>query len=156
MRTYVRTPVLELQVRITPAIPGRFRPFSAHRRQRLAGHMTGTTSVEERIRELREEIRRHNYAYYVLNEPIISDAEWDQLFHELKRLEEEHPELITPDSPTQQVGAPPSSAFAPVEHEIPMLSLSNVFTREELDAWLTRVANFAGRTDLTFVVEPKI
>ncbi|HLT18107.1 MAG TPA: NAD-dependent DNA ligase LigA [Thermomicrobiales bacterium] len=118
--------------------------------------MTGTTSVEERIRELREEIRRHNYAYYVLNEPIISDAEWDQLFHELKRLEEEHPELITPDSPTQQVGAPPSSAFAPVEHEIPMLSLSNVFTREELDAWLTRVANFAGRTDLTFVVEPKI
>ncbi len=118
--------------------------------------MTGTISVEERIRELRDQIRAHNHAYYVLNAPTVSDAEWDQLFHELRDLEREHPELVTPDSPTQIVGAPPSPAFAEVTHQIPMLSLSNLFDRLELDAWITRVSGHAGREDLRFAVEPKI
>jgi DNA ligase (NAD+) len=117
--------------------------------------MSDTTTVEHRINTLRDEIRRANHAYYVLNNPTISDAEWDQLFHELRQLEEAHPEFATPDSPTQQVGAPPAEAFAEVRHDIPMLSLSNVFTRDELEAWLARVINHAGRTDLTFTVEPK-
>lgn len=112
--------------------------------------------VRQRIEELRERIRRYNYEYYVLNEPTISDEEWDALFHELKNLEEEHPEFHDPASPTQQVGAPPSEAFAPVEHEVPMLSLSNVFNRDELEGWLRRVHDAAGRENLEFTIEPKI
>ena len=118
--------------------------------------MTGTSTIEQRIHELRELIQEHNYNYYILNNPTISDAEWDQLFHELKDLEERHPEFQSDDSPTQQVGAPPSGAFAPVQHLIPMLSLSNVFSREELDAWIARVESLIGRTDLQFTIEPKI
>ncbi|MFW6073944.1 MAG: NAD-dependent DNA ligase LigA, partial [Chloroflexota bacterium] len=118
--------------------------------------MAAPADVESRIQELRERINRHNYEYYVLNNPTISDAEWDQLFHELRQLEEQYPELQAPDSPTQQVGAPPSEAFAPVEHRVPMLSLSNVFSFEELEAWLRRVYEASGHDDLTFAVEPKI
>ncbi|CAN5811263.1 NAD-dependent DNA ligase LigA [soil metagenome] len=118
--------------------------------------MTGTTTIEQRINELREQIREHNHNYYVLNNPTISDAEWDQLFHELKSLEDEHPEYQSDDSPTRTVGAPPSTAFATVEHEVPMLSLSNVFSREELEAWIQRVENLVGRNDLAFTIEPKI
>lgn len=118
--------------------------------------VTGTTTAEQRIEELREQIREHNYNYYVLNNPTISDAEWDQLFHELRELEERHPQLVTEDSPTQTVGAPPSGAFAEVVHEIPMLSLGNIFNREELDAWIERVYALAGHTDLEFTIEPKI
>lgn len=115
-----------------------------------------TVSAAARIAELRELINTYNYQYYVLQQPTVSDAEWDALFHELKMLEEAHPELITPDSPTQRVGAPPSEAFAQVRHEMPMLSLSNVFTREALVEWMQRVYRFAGRDQLTFTVEPKI
>lgn len=111
---------------------------------------------EARAAELRNCINRYNYEYYVLQEPTVSDAEWDTLFHELRALEERHPELVTADSPTQRVGAPPSAGFAQVRHEVPMLSLSNVFSRDELDEWTRRVYRFAGREQLTFTVEPKI
>lgn len=118
--------------------------------------MTGTTTIEQRIEDLRDQIREHNYNYYVLNNPTIADAEWDQLFHELRELEEQHPELQTDDSPTRTVGAPPSGAFAEVEHEVPMLSLGNIFTREELESWINRVYDLSGHEDLEFTIEPKI
>ncbi len=112
--------------------------------------------VQSRIRELRELITRYNYEYYVLQQPTVPDAEWDRLFHELRRLEAEHPELITAESPTQTVGTAPSEAFEQVRHEVPMLSLSNVFSREELEEWVARVHRHAGREELEFSVEPKI
>ena len=92
-----------------------------------------------RAAELREQLARHNYAYYVLDEPSVPDAEYDRLFRELQALEELHPALRTPDSPTQRVGGAPASAFAPVEHRTPMLSLNNAFTEEELLAFDKRV-----------------
>jgi DNA ligase (NAD+) len=84
-------------------------------------------SVSERIRTLRAEIERHNRQYYVLDAPLISDAEYDQLFRELQALEAEHPQLLSADSPTQRVGAAPLSEFATVAHATPMLSLNNAF-----------------------------
>jgi DNA ligase (NAD+) len=108
------------------------------------------------VDELRKLILRYNHEYYILQQPTVSDAEWDALFHELKTLEEAHPELVTTDSPTQQIGAPPAEGFAQVRHEVPMLSLSNVFARESLEDWVRRVYRFAGREDLTFTAEPKI
>lgn len=112
--------------------------------------------VRGRVEELRERIKRHNYEYYVLQQPTVSDAEWDALFHELRSLEDQYPQLITVDSPTQQIGAAPSGAFEPVRHSVPMLSLSNVFSIEEFARWLSAAQNLAGRSDLTFTVEPKI
>ncbi|MBC7262525.1 MAG: NAD-dependent DNA ligase LigA, partial [Chloroflexi bacterium] len=115
------------------------------------------SSVAERIKELREQIRYHNYRYYVLNEPEISDHQYDMLMRELRELEEAHPELVTPDSPTQRVGAPPQEAFGKVEHPVPMTSLANAFTVDELRAWLERVRKLLPEnTPLEFVVEPKI
>jgi DNA ligase (NAD+) len=110
----------------------------------------------ERAAQLRELLTRYNHEYYVLQQPSVSDAEWDQLFHELRRIESAHPELITPDSPTQNIGAAPSEGFVQVRHEVPMLSLSNVFSRAELEEWTRRVYRNAGRTELAFTVEPKI
>ncbi|HUG14419.1 MAG TPA: NAD-dependent DNA ligase LigA [Thermomicrobiales bacterium] len=109
-----------------------------------------------RVSELRELIHRHNYEYYVLQQPSVSDAEWDALFHELKALEDAHPELVTPDSPTQNIGAMPAEGFEQVGHDTPMLSLSNVFSREALDEWIRRVERFAGRERLGYTCEPKI
>jgi len=111
--------------------------------------------VRKRIEELRREIREHNYRYYVLDDPIISDAQYDALLRELAALEEQYPELITPDSPTQRVGHEPSSAFAQVVHAEPMLSLSNAFSPEELEAFRERVEKQAGRP-VSFVCELKI
>jgi len=117
-------------------------------------------SVEERIEELRREIHYHNYRYYVLNSPVISDAEYDRLMRELRELEAAHPELITPDSPTQRVGAEPLDKFEKVRHPKPMLSLSDAFDEEELRAWLERISKLLpeGVTakDLEYVVEPKV
>ena len=93
-----------------------------------------------RIAELREQIQHHNDRYYRLDAPEIPDAEYDLLVRKLQRLEAEHPELAAPDSPTATVGAAPSTAFAPVEHRVPMMSLDNVFDRAELEAWAVRVA----------------
>src|SRR5574337_662810 len=88
----------------------------------------------QRMHALRAQLHHHNYRYHVLDSPEISDAEYDQLMLELRDLEAQYPELITPDSPTQRVGAPPVEAFGVVEHPVPMLSLGNVFSDEDLAA----------------------
>ena len=94
-----------------------------------------STDVQRRLEELRREIREHDYRYYVLDAPIISDAQYDRLMRELEELERAHPELVTPDSPTQRVGGAPSEAFRRVPHRVPMLSLANVFDEEEAASW---------------------
>jgi len=98
----------------------------------------------QQIRRLRQAIEQHNYNYYVLDQPTVPDAEYDRLLRELQALEAAHPELVTPDSPTQRVGAAPLTSFAEVQHALPMLSLENLFTADEarqfdqrlLDPWL--------------------
>src|SRR5258707_3649461 len=99
---------------------------------------TATKGVEAKIESLREEIRHHEYRYYVLDDPEISDADFAKLMNELKRLEAEHPELITPDSPTQRVGGKPREGFVKARHSSPMLSLDNAYTEEELRDWERR------------------
>jgi len=118
--------------------------------------VTGPEEAKGKIEQLKAEINRHNYRYYVLDSPEISDAEYDGLMRELKRLEEEHPELLTPDSPTRRVGAAPVEAFGVVEHPRPLLSLGNVFSKEELLAWYTRTSRLASNTPFDFVGEHKI
>lgn len=113
-------------------------------------------AIQRRLDELRLVIERHNYAYHVLDQPTATDAEYDALMQELRELEAEHPELVTPESPTQRVGALPQAGFAEVAHPLPMLSLSNVYNEAELRAWSERAARFAGGSSLSFVVEPKI
>src|SRR5229473_7283982 len=115
-----------------------------------------TPSIEKRISELREGIEKANYEYHVLDQPTISDESYDALMGELQDLESKHPELVTPESPTQRVGAAPSSRFAPVEHARPMLSLSNVFDEAELRAFDQRVRKGLGRDDVAYVCELKI
>lgn len=110
-----------------------------------------------RAKELREELRGHGYRYYVLNEPAISDAEYDALLQELRDLEAEYPDLITPDSPTQRVGAPPAEGFERVAHPEPVLSLSNAFDIDELRAWYERIRRLNEEVDqASFTVEPKL
>ena len=117
--------------------------------------------VEKRIKEraayLRKELNRHNYLYYMLDEPEISDAEYDRMMRELVGLEEQYPELITPDSPTQRVGAPPLEKFVSVPHAVPMLSLENGFDEEEIRAFDQRTKKFLD-TDapMTYTAEPKM
>jgi DNA ligase (NAD+) len=118
-------------------------------------------SAEQRAAELREVLARHNRLYYVLDEPEIGDDAYDALLDELRAIEAEHPELRTPDSPTQRVGAPPLERFEPVEHAEGMLSLGNARNEEELRAWETRLANYLKRLDITasqfsYTTEPKI
>ena len=100
-------------------------------------------NVEERLEELRNLVRHHEYRYYVLDQPEISDAEYDALYRELEQLEAEHPELVTPDSPTQRVGGEPLSVFSQVRHREPMLSLANARNEEELRAWHARAVKLA-------------
>jgi DNA ligase (NAD+) len=109
-----------------------------------------------RVEELRSQIAYHDYRYFVLDQPEISDAEYDELMQELRRLEEQHPQLITPDSPTQRVGGEPVAAFGIVEHPVPLLSLANAFSEDELRAWHRRAATLAERDDFALVCEPKI
>ena len=118
--------------------------------------MEDRSKVRQRIEELRKLVNYHNYRYYVLDSPEISDAEYDELMRELRELETEHPEFITPDSPTQRIGAPPVEEFGVVEHPQPLLSLANAFSYEELLAWHRRVNNLLGGRDSDFVCEPKI
>jgi len=118
--------------------------------------VTSPDDAKSRIEQLKAEINHHNYRYYVLDSIEISDAEYDELMRELKRLEEEHPELLTPDSPTRRVGAAPVEAFGVVEHPQPMLSLGNVFSNEELLAWYNRTVKLAGNASFDFVGEHKI
>jgi DNA ligase (NAD+) len=119
--------------------------------------MSSRKDVERRIRQLRKEIDEHNYRYHVLDDPDVEDAVYDRLFDELKRLEEENPELVTPDSPTQRVGAPPSERFGKVEHIAPMGSLDKVTTDEALLKWADDVRKRLGTDEpVAFVLEPKI
>ena len=108
----------------------------------------------QEINELREELRRHNTAYYDNDAPTISDFEYDALMRRLIELEEAHPELLTPDSPSQRVGGTASRQFAPVRHEVPLESLMDVFSREELDAFIARVRE--AEPEARFTVEPKV
>ncbi len=114
------------------------------------------TDPQQRVDELRSLLDRYNYEYHVLDSPSVSDAEYDDLMNELRRIEAEHPELVTQESPTQRVGFTPTSTFGTVRHEIPMLSLSNVYSQEELHDWAERVYRLSGRRDVEFVTEPKI
>ena len=109
-----------------------------------------------RLAALRAEIGRHDYLYQVLDAPIISDAEFDVLMRELRDLEAAHPDLITPDSPTQHVGGAPSPEFAEVRHPVPMLSLANAFNREDMETWRRRLTALLETDSFAMVIEPKI
>ena len=112
--------------------------------------------IEKKIEALRDKIRRHEYRYYVLDHPEISDADFDKLMNELKRREAEHPKLVTPDSPTQRVGGKPREGFVKAKHSSPMLSLDNAYSLEELRDWERRVHELTGRTDLEYMCELKL
>jgi DNA ligase (NAD+) len=112
--------------------------------------------VEQKIETLREKIRHHEYRYFVLDEPEISDFDFDKLVEQLKKLEAEHPELITPDSPTQRVGGKPREGVVKVAHSSPMLSLDNTYNEDELRDWERRVHELSGRKDVDYVCELKL
>lgn len=110
----------------------------------------------KKIESLREKIRHHEYLYYVLDDPEISDQEFDQLMQQLKDMEKQHPDLLTPDSPTQRVGGKPREGFVKVRHSSPMLSLDNTYSEEELRDWERRVHELSGRKDVDYVCELKL
>src|SRR5262249_29118048 len=115
------------------------------------------TSAKQRIEELRREIDHHNRLYYVEAKPEISDREFDRLLEELKKLEAEHPELVTPDSPTQRVGGQPVEGFATVVHREPMLSIDNTYNADDLREWDKRVRKQLNKGEpVSYVVELKI
>lgn len=116
------------------------------------------TTISNQINQLRKTLRHHEYLYHVLDAPEIPDSEYDRLFHQLKALEQQHPELITPNSPTQRVGAKPLSGFAQITHEIPMLSLDNAFSDEEFYAFVKRIQDRLTvlPEKLEFCCEPKL
>ncbi len=118
--------------------------------------MAGQDEIKQKIEKLRTEINHHNYLYYVQDNPEISDAEYDKLMQELKRLEEAYPQFLTPDSPTQRVGAAPLEAFGIVEHPFPLLSLANAFSDEDVMAWYKRTIKLAGDRPFDFVGEYKM
>lgn len=115
-----------------------------------------TKDIEKRIETLRDKIRHHEYRYYVIDDPEISDAEFDQLMIQLKKLEDEHPKLITPDSPTQRVGGKPREGVVKAAHSSPMLSLDNTYNVEDLRGWERRVHELSGRNDIDYVCELKL
>lgn len=115
-----------------------------------------TESAKAQAEKLRKELRHHEYLYYVLDSPEISDAEYDQMMRELKALEEKHPELITPDSPTQRVGGQPREGFVKVTHSSPMLSLDNAYNEAELRDWERRVHELSGEKNVEYVCELKL
>jgi DNA ligase (NAD+) len=116
------------------------------------------SEASQRIEQLRQEINRHNYRYYVLNDPLVSDAEYDALMDELRALEEAHPELVTPGSPTQRVGEQPAEGFTKVEHPMPILSLDKASSGDEIRDWWERVSKFLPQDapPPAWVVEPKL
>jgi DNA ligase (NAD+) len=117
---------------------------------------TVSKEIERQIDALRDEIRHHEYRYFVLDDPEISDFEFDKLVEQLKKLEAEHPELITPDSPTQRVGGKPREGVVKVAHSSPMLSLDNTYNENELRDWERRVHELSGRKDVDYVCELKL
>src|SRR5919205_3309257 len=112
--------------------------------------------IHEKIESLREKIRHHEYRYYVLDQPEVSDAEFDRLMNELKALEAAHPNLISPDSPTQRVGGKPREGFVKVEHSSPMLSLDNALNEAELRDFDRRVRDLLGEREFSYVAELKM
>ncbi len=112
--------------------------------------------AEKEIKKLREEIREHNYRYYVLDAPVISDGEWDRLFRWLQELESMYPDLVTPDSPTQKIGAAPLEQFGTVLHTVPMLSLQNAFDAAEVAEFDKRIRKLLEKDSIEYVAEPKI
>ena len=110
--------------------------------------MPAVKDAAKKIESLRDTIRHHEYLYYVLDQPEISDLDFDKLMRQLKDLEAEHPVLLTPDSPTQRVGGKPREGFVKVRHSSPMLSLDNTYNEEELRAWERRVHELSGRKDV--------
>ena len=115
------------------------------------------TSIDKKIESLREQLRYHSYKYYVLDDPDIPDAEYDRLHKQLLALEDENPELITSDSPTQRVGSTPLASFEQIQHQMPMLSLDNVFSNDELLAFNQRIQDrLKSEGDIEFTVEPKL
>jgi DNA ligase (NAD+) len=119
-------------------------------------NVMGDDAVQRRLDDLRRTIDRWNYEYHVLDQPSATDAEYDALMIELRELEAAYPELVTPDSPTQRVGAAPQAAFGTITHPVPMLSLSNVYNEAELRAWEQRARRVLGGATMTYVTEPKI
>lgn len=118
--------------------------------------MNSKASVAQQINRLRDEINHHNYLYYVLDAPEIPDAEYDRLLRELQSLEKDHPDLITPDSPTQRVGAAPLEAFQQVKHKIPMLSLNNAMQEQEVMDFDRRIREKLGSDKISYAAEPKL
>jgi DNA ligase (NAD+) len=115
-----------------------------------------TLSLERRVDALRKRIEKLNYDYYILDQPTATDAEYDALLRELRAIEADHPELVTPESPTQRVGIAPQGRFSQIRHPLPMLSLSNVYDRGGLDAWAARLERILPGANFTYVTEPKI
>lgn len=118
--------------------------------------MADSDAVKARVEKLREQLNYHNYRYYVLDSPVVSDSDYDALMRELKQIEGQNPELITLDSPTQRVGAPPLAEFGVVEHPQPMLSLGNAFSTDELKAWHKRISGLLRGQVFDMVCELKI
>ncbi len=112
--------------------------------------------VARKIEKLRQELRHHEHLYHVLDAPEISDAEYDALMNELKGLEAAHPELVTPDSPTQRVGGKPAEGFRKAQHSRPMLSLDNAYSADELAEWDRRVRELAGSLPVEYAAELKL
>ena len=115
-----------------------------------------TMKLKQRIDSLREEINAHNYSYYVLDNPEIPDSEYDRLLRELNDIEKKHPELITSDSPTQRVGATPLDSFSEVKHEVPMLSLGNAFSDQDISDFDKRIREGVEQADIEYAAEPKL
>ena len=114
-------------------------------------------NVTEIIKSLRERINDHNYQYYVLDNPIISDSEYDKLFKELESLEKQNPDFIIPESPTQRIGAKPIESFGTVTHRVTMMSLANAMSSDELNAFDERLKRKLNATEnIEYVVEPKL
>jgi DNA ligase (NAD+) len=122
----------------------------------MGDHTNTDSAAAHRVKELRSELRRHEHFYYVLDAPQISDAQYDALMNELKRIETAHPELLTPDSPTQRVGGKPAEGFKKVSHSRPMLSLDNAYSAEELADWDRRVRELAGGLPVEYTAELKL
>jgi DNA ligase (NAD+) len=138
--------------------PRRSPEASEERRRERAALRAMSTDPQQRLNELRDAIRHHEERYYVYNDPEVSDEEFDRLLHELERIEAEHPDLVTADSPTQRVAGRPVEQFETVQHLAPMLSLDNAYNEDELRAFDERVRKGAGLGEQTvaYVAELKI
>src|SRR6201987_128598 len=117
--------------------------------------MAKNATIAKQIKTLRDELRRHEYLYYVVDEPEISDVKFDRMMEELKRLEAEHPELVTPDSPSQRVGGAPRKGFETRRRSPPLVRLDNSYSVEDLDNLARRVRELSGRDQIDYVAEHK-